>query len=94
MSAACPGPGCSFCVKTSCNVCRRDFTGARCDHTHAERHARISPMDPDRVNTERVEAMIGGRIEVDLADGDNAAEFLELVAKIIRAKKRIVMVVE
>lgn len=34
------------------------------------------------------------RIEIDLSDGDSAAAFLELVAKVIRARSRIIVTVE
>jgi len=37
---------------------------------------------------------LSGRIEIELADGDAVARFLELVANVARAKGRIVVIVE
>lgn len=36
----------------------------------------------------------GGAIEVDLADAESAAQFLEMVARVIREKKRLRITIE
>lgn len=48
----------------------------------------------DRVPTKPMPPFVGGRIEVDLDDPEAVASFLELVAKIVRDKRRLVLIVE
>jgi hypothetical protein len=48
----------------------------------------------DRVPTKPLPPMRGGRIEVDLEDPEAVAAFLEMVAKIVREKRRLVILVE
>ncbi len=44
--------------------------------------------------TKRMPAVLIGRIEIDLDQGEDTAQFLELVARIVRERKRIVLIVE
>jgi len=48
----------------------------------------------DRTPTRPTLPSLAGRIEIELADGDAVARFLELVANVARAKGRIVVIVE
>lgn len=48
----------------------------------------------DRTPTKAMPVMLGGTIDVDLADTEAAAEFLEMVARVIREKKRLRIIVE
>lgn len=48
----------------------------------------------DRTPTKAMPAMLGGTIDVDLADTEAAAEFLEMVARVIRDKKRLRIMIE
>lgn len=51
--------------------------------------------DPERKETNRLAKVAAGdHVCVDLEDADAAADFLEFVAAIIRAKKRITIWVE
>lgn len=47
-----------------------------------------------RTPTKPMPAMLGGSIDVDLADAEAAAEFLELVARVIREKKKLRIMIE
>lgn len=47
-----------------------------------------------RTPTKPMRALLGGAIEVDLTDAEAAAEFLELVARVIREKKRLRITIE
>lgn len=42
-----------------------------------------------RTPTKPMPALLGGAIDVDLADTEAAAEFLEMVARVIREKKKL-----
>ena len=53
----------------------------------------VSPVQ-DRTPTRPMLPSLSGRIEIELADGDAVARFLELVANVARAKGRIVVIVE
>ena len=48
----------------------------------------------DRTPTRPLPPLRGARVEIDLADAESAASFLEMVAKIVRERRRIVIVVE
>jgi hypothetical protein len=48
----------------------------------------------DRTPTKAMLAVLGGTIDVDLADTEAAAEFLEMVARVIREKKRLRISIE
>lgn len=83
----CTGHACSLCAAAGLHDLRA------CDHSEAERHSPVPAAD--RVPTRPLERPLrSGRIEIDLEDAGGAAEFLELVAKIIRSNKRIVILVE
>jgi hypothetical protein len=47
-----------------------------------------------RTPTKPMPALLGGTIDVDLADAEAAAEFLELVARVVREKKRLRITIE
>lgn len=95
MTLTCPGPTCPLCVGQACNLCAANGVHdlRACDHNDEERHTHVPATD--RVPTRPLDdALCAGRIEIDLEDPTGAAAFLELVAKIVRAKKRLVFIVE
>ena len=47
-----------------------------------------------RIDTKPLGGSLAGRVELDIADPDAAASFLELVARVIRTKARIVLIIE
>jgi len=79
-----------------------------CSHSRLERHESVPVMlhdrkaidpDPDRVSESRtitkpLPPMMGGAVEVDLADVESAAQFLEMVARVIRERRRIRITIE
>lgn len=99
MTITCPGAACPRCSGAYCNVCAREARpeGDPCTHDSIERHMAMPPIEPavDRVPTKPLDKpLLAGRIEVDLADGEAVASFLELVARVARAKGRLVVIVE
>lgn len=48
----------------------------------------------DRAPTKPMLPVKGARVEIDLEDADSAAAFLEMVARIIRERRRVTIVVE
>jgi hypothetical protein len=48
----------------------------------------------DRVPTKPLPVQLSGRIEIDLSDADACADFLDLVALILRTKRRLTLIVE
>jgi hypothetical protein len=38
--------------------------------------------------------LLGGTIDVDIADAESAAEFLEMVARVLREKKKLRIMIE
>lgn len=103
----CTGEQCNACVMLRRQGCTPLEV---CPHGPLERHVKVSSMDetapgmgaeldeappPCRARTEtKPLAVEGQRIEIDLADADAAASFLEVVAKVIRARQRIVISIE
>lgn len=51
------------------------------------------PLGP-RTATRPMPYPLGGAIEVDLEDTESAAQFLEMVARAIRAKKKLRIMIE
>lgn len=104
MTLTCPGPACPRCAGSLCNVCQREGRpeGDPCTHDSIERHMGIPAIAPepvelavDRVPTVPLDKpLLAGRIEVDLADGEAVASFLELVARVARVKGKLIVIVE
>lgn len=97
MTLTCPGENCVFCTGERCAVCMRDPRSSSaswvCTHDAVERHSGTNAITEGRVTTPQ-EPLLAGKIVVELEDADGAAKFLELVAKVIRLRKRIVLIVE
>ena len=100
MTGVCPGALCPMCSGTVCLMCESSAEKiSPCVHNASERHSEIVavPGDvpiQDRTPTQPRAPIVGGRIEVDLADGNAVASFFELVAKIARSKGRLTVIVE
>ena len=45
-------------------------------------------------STRQMLPLLAGRIEIDLEDAEAAAAFLELIARVLREKRRLVIMVE
>ncbi len=101
----CLGTQCNACV-----VLRRQGGTPldRCIHGPIERHVAISALEETvpngefetavprraRLITRELPPLLPRKIEIDLADADDAAAFLELVACVIRTRRRVVLTVE
>lgn len=72
---------------------------AECAHGRLERHEcptgnlALEDSCPSRTPTKPLRPLAGS-IRVDLADTEAAAEFLEMVARVIREKKRLCISIE
>lgn len=77
-----------------CQLCGELRVGG-CPHDILERHNGMEPLpSTDKRPTKELEPMLAGRITIDLEDSDQAAMFLEMCARAIRAKRRITITVE
>lgn len=89
-----------MCQRVLCMACaqpdHRPLPG--CEHGRLERHEgapaelRFDEGDDfskSETPTKPLPALLGGAIDVDLAETEAAAEFLEMVARLIRAKKKL-----
>jgi hypothetical protein len=101
----CTVEGCAMCSGRSCAACGVDDLASPCTHDVVERHLgsqRIvdgrSPSGEHleaRVPTKPLpEALLADRIEVDPADPDSVAHFLETWAQIVRTKRRFVIILQ
>lgn len=57
-------------------------------------HAFLEDEVGGRTPTKPMPAFLGGTIDVDLADTEAAADFLEMVARVIRQRKRLRISIE
>ena len=55
---------------------------------------RCATCEPDNRPTKPMPFFLGGTIDVDLADIEAAADFLEMVARVIRQRKRLRISIE
>lgn len=85
-----------MCAGRSCAACDADDLASPCAHDVGERHLGVrTPDDPveARVPTKPLpETLLADRIEVDPADPDSVAHFLETWAHIVRTRRRFVIV--
>jgi hypothetical protein len=66
-----------------------------CKHDAIERHKGLPALTRSSTRpTAKIEKLQMARIEIDLEDADAVAGFLELAASIMRAKRRIVILIE
>ena len=83
-----------MCQREKCLACDQPngFPLPGCSHDRLERHELL----PSRSSspTLPIPNVMSGSIEVDLADTENAAQFLEMVARVIREKKKIRVTIE
>jgi hypothetical protein len=102
MTLTCPGTSCPFCTGDLCRVCARAESGI-CDHTTAERHHGLVEEEPasSRVPTTKVPSQpkqpLAARVMLELREHDTAEEaalFFEMLAKLIRLRRRIVVICE
>jgi hypothetical protein len=90
-----------MCQRQKCLACGQPDgePTAGCAHSRLERHEpSVDGSFADdarraRSPTKPIQPMTGA-IDVDLADAEAAAEFLEMVARVIREKKRIRVMIE
>jgi hypothetical protein len=96
-----------MCSGEHCKACG---ASGNCKHTNAERHLRfgagsteIQPVgepvadlltSASRVPTKPSPPLLTGNVTLHFSQGDDIAEFLELMAKIIRTHKRITVTAE
>lgn len=99
-----------MCQRERCVACGQpdDRPKPDCTHDRLERHEGLPPAQVrisggraltedetrDRIPTKAMPAMLSGAIDVDLADTEAAADFLEMVARVIREKKRLRISIE
>lgn len=85
-----------MCAGRSCATCDADDLALACSHDVVQRHlVSRAPDEPveSRVPTKPLpETILADRIEVDPADPDSVAHFLETWAHIVRTRRRFVIV--
>lgn len=85
-----------MCAGRSCAACNADDIVASCGHDVIARHLGDRAADDPaeaRVPTKPLpETVLADRIEVDPADPDSVAHFLETWAHIVRTRRRFVIV--
>ncbi len=84
-----------MCQREQCLACAQ-LDGRplpNCSHDRLERHEGLA-VDFERIPTKPIPPLLGGSIDVELADTEAAAEFLELVARVIREKKKLRIMIE
>ncbi len=84
-----------MCQRERCLACAQpdDRPLRDCAHDRLERHDKPHSLT-DRTPTKPIPIPTGGAIDVDFADADSAAEFLEMVARILRKKKKLRIMIE
>lgn len=94
-----------MCQRERCLACGQpdDWPLPDCSHDRLERHEGLAIGEDNaflenevsgRTPTKPMLVLLGGTIDVDLADTEAAAKFLELVARVIREKKRLRITIE
>ncbi len=94
----------------ACEILRRQggTPAGYCSHGSVERHVAMSPALDDetvleippinpslgRVSTRPLPPIMTERIEIEFSDEESVARFLELVARVARAKRRLIITVE
>lgn len=85
-----------MCAGRSCAACDEDDLAIACGHDAVERHLGVRVLEEPaeaRVPTKPMpETVLADRIEVDPADPDSVAHFLETWAHIVRTRRRFVIV--
>jgi hypothetical protein len=101
----CTVEGCAMCVGRSCAACNVDDLASPCTHDIVERHlGRQRIIDVRTPSSEHVESRVptkplpetwlADRIEVDPADPDSVAHFLETWAQIVRTRRRFIIILQ
>jgi hypothetical protein len=103
VTLTCPGSSCPFCTGELCRVCARTESGT-CTHSSSERHhGRVEEEEPasSRVPTTKVPTQpkppLAARVVLELREHDTAEEaalFFEMLAKLIRLRRRVVVICE
>lgn len=93
-SITCPSHKCPMCQFEKCMSCNQPNGSPLpgCTHDRLQRHE--PPLEDSFSEPTRPLQPMTGTIDVDLADGDAAADFLEMVARAIRDQKRLRITIE
>jgi hypothetical protein len=86
-----------MCAGKSCATCDLDDLAVPCEHTIDERHLGGFRDEPARGRRNRRNPklpFLADRIEVDPADPDSVAHFLETWAQIVRTRRRFIIIVQ
>lgn len=87
-----------MCQRERCVACGQpdDRPLPSCAHDRLERHEGLPSADEigGLTPTKPMLAFLGGAIDVDLADTEAAARFLEMVARVIREKRKLRITIE
>ena len=92
-----------MCVGTSCATCAADDLTSPCKHDEVDRHRGVQRVShtrprtpsPSRVPTKPLPGpLLADRIEVDPADPDSLAHFLETWAHIVRTRRRFAIILQ
>lgn len=94
-----------MCARRSCASCDVDDLVFPCAHDVVERHlgskAIVDARAPSSEHLEAraptkplPEALLADRIEVDPADPDSVAHFLETWAQIVRTRRRFIIILQ
>lgn len=93
VSKECP-PDCPICLGAKCQLCGELRVGG-CPHDILERHNGMEPLpSTDKRPTKELEPLLSGKITIELDDGEQLAQFLEMFARAVRAKRKITLLVE
>ena len=104
----CTVEGCAMCAGKSCATCNVDGLASPCEHDVVDRHFEsqriFDTVDTRACSSEQLEArvptkplpdpLLADRIEVDPADPDSVAHFLETWAQIVRTRRRFVIILQ
>ncbi|HSX22917.1 MAG TPA: hypothetical protein VLE97_09110 [Gaiellaceae bacterium] len=97
---SCTVDGCAMCAGTSCAACDADDLADPCGHDAAQRHlGRTGPRPTEppeaRAPTKPLpQALLADRIDVNPADPESVAHFLETWAQIVRTRRCFSIIVQ
>ena len=81
-----------MCAGSSCAACNANDLASPCAHNVDERHRGSRTVDDVLLPVTRV--LLADRIEVDPADPDSVAHFLETWAQIVRTRRHFIIILQ
>jgi tRNA(Arg) A34 adenosine deaminase TadA len=98
----CTVEGCAMCAGSSCATCNADGLVSSCAHDVFARHRGRQRLVDRREQVPTIQVptkplpdpLLADRIEVDPADPDSVANFLETWAQIVRTRRRFIIILQ